>query len=139
FFGHNAPHWAILPFADGTVGSAFPQDWDALTDHTGASLGPSRIWQDSQGNDLNPPKNRQPDPQFDVLIERPLPEVVVGSWLVLETESSTLVPLRVGRNSALSRADFAMSSPCARLNLKSAIGDSDPIKDSAYTTRGTTA
>src|SRR5690606_20708365 len=54
-------------------------------------------------------------------------------------ESSTLVPLRVGRNTALSRADFAMSSQCARLNLKSAIGDSDPIKDSAYTTRGTTA
>ncbi len=75
---------------------AFPQDWDDLKDDRGASLGPSRIWQDSQGNDLNPPKNGGPDPQFDVLIDRLLPEVVVGSWLVLETEGSTLVPLRVG-------------------------------------------
>jgi len=139
FFGHNAPKYATLPFTDRERRLPFPKDWDQLTDPTGASLGPSRIWQDSQGNDLNPPQDNAPDPQFDVLLERPLPEVVAGSWLVLETESSALVPLRVGRNSVLSRADFAMSSQCARLNLKSAIGNSDPVKDSAYTTRGTTA
>lgn len=139
FFGHNAPKWAGLPSTDQALRLAFPKDWDQLTDSTGSALGPSRIWQDSQGNDLNPPLPGAPNPQFDVLMERPLPEVVAGSWLVLETENASLIPLRVGRNSVLSRADFALTAQCARLNLKDAIGDGDPVKDSAYTTRGTVA
>ena len=139
FFGHNAPKRASLPSTDPAMGVAFPHDWDDLKDPRRTSVGPSRIWQDSQGNDLNPPKDGASDPQFDALLERPVPDAVAGSWLVLETEGSTLVPLRVGRNSELSRADFAMSAKCARLNLKSPDGVTDPAKDPAYTTRGTTA
>lgn len=139
FFGHNAPRWLALPEAMRGTGHAFPKDWDDLKNIVGVSVDPSCIWQDSQGNDLNPPLNAAPNPQFDVLIERPMAEVVRDGWLVLETENSALVPLRVGRNSEVSRADFAMSAKCARLNLKNIDGETNPTKETSYTTRGTTA
>jgi len=139
FFGHNAPNWSSLPPTDSTTKPGYPDDWDNLKNDRGRASGPSRIWQNSQGADLNPPRNDTADPQLDVLIERPLPEVVAGSWLVLEAENSALIPLRVGRNSELSRADFGMSAKCARLNLKNADGLTDPVRDPAWTTRGTTA
>jgi predicted phage baseplate assembly protein len=131
FFGHNAPKWGSLPRSDAQKNDPYGDDWDDF--EPGHQV--TKIWQDSQHHDLNGLNATS----FDVLMERPLQEVLAESWLVLETESATLVPLRVGRNSELSRADYGMSAKCARLNLKGVDGASDPKKEAAYTTRGTTA
>ena len=116
--------------------NAYPMDWDALAiDGTTRS---TRVWENSQGTDLNSNATL-----FDVLLDRALPEAAANSWVALEGPSGDLAALRVGRNVELSRADFAISARCARLNLKVANGKSDPDKTQApfkdMTTRGTTA
>jgi len=149
FFGHNAPKWKSLPFTKVTANVAkpprtttvsyqddvYPNDWDDLDGNAKST----RIWQDSQGKDLNYPNTDW----FDVLLERPVPEAVAGTWIVLETCKPSLVALRIGSNLESSQADYGMSAKCARLNLKGVDGTSPPSKEDAdaesYTTRGTTA
>ena len=126
-FGHNAPKWAGLPKDMTGTGDAYVKDWDSPE---------TKVWQNSQGADLNSDAS-----QFDVLLERTLPEALARSWLALESPSGELAALRVGRNVELSRADYAMSAKCARLNLKTVAGDPDKTKPpfTGMTTRGTTA
>lgn len=155
FFGHNAPKWKSLPLTKVVTtvvtnppppdpvttvsyqNDVYQKDWDDLDNHPNEPRS-TRVWQRSQGDGINSDAS-----QFDVLLERTLPEAVANSWIALEGPAGELAALRVGRNVDLSVADYAMSAKCALLNLKSPDGAGDPDKTkppfAGMTTRGTTA
>jgi hypothetical protein len=137
FFGHNAPKWGSLPRTDTTRRDAYPEDWDDLDAnppaHGGHTVRPTTIWQDSQGNDLVTQTG------FDVLLERPVPEVIKDGWMVLETAGQEMLSLRVGRAAEVSRADYALSAKCTGLQLQNVDGSSITNKNEAFKNRTTTA
>ncbi len=112
-FGHNAPKWGSLP----SENNPYTEDWDKLETSGSATT----IWQDSQGDKLT----SEPG-QFDVVLERPVKEVVKDGWIVLET-GTTLLPFRVVSASEASRADYAMSAKCTGIQLKTA--DNNPLEE----------
>jgi hypothetical protein len=75
FFGHNAPQHATLPLPDNTRGSSSIPPYDPYNESWDGEKEPS-IWKNSQGH-LNMPA--------DVYLERSLPELLRGSWVIFQT------------------------------------------------------
>mgnify|MGYP001089559810 FL=1 len=121
FFG-NAAKWKLLPKSrdeDGEEGppEAYPLDWEP-----GGK--PVKIWTDSQGVSLTGEgENDQREP-VDVLLEREIPEIVPGDWVLFENPNASQVrALRVAAVGTQSRADFALSGKATGLLLATENGD----------------
>ncbi|MBI1868073.1 MAG: putative baseplate assembly protein [Methylocystis sp.] len=101
-FGHNAPKYLSLPDTQRTATGAYPPPgWDST---------PRKLADESA--------NR------DIYLDRTYPEVIAGSWAVLESDTQHKI-YRVEETSETSRADFALSGKTTRLRLDSADGFSD--------------
>jgi predicted phage baseplate assembly protein len=133
-FGHNAPRRESLPPAGGEPvlmrGDAYPYDWDT----NGWS-----IWKD-------PNKDSAADGYYmeaDVYLERSLPGVVDGGWVVLERPTKRYAPYRVETTSEASLAGFALSARATGLRLSkvdgSTLRNSTTDKPEDYKVRLTTA
>lgn len=148
-FGHNAARWKSLPefwrFVEGENGGglvfekvvpdkvvgpqvtpAFPRDWDKS---------PPRADQDSRARGYHETYGGD-GPML--LLERELPEVLAGSWLVLEGggEDAPTAVYRVGEAAHLARADFGLSGKSTRLTLEAVDGDAASV-DADFTFRDT--
>ncbi|WP_326538113.1 putative baseplate assembly protein [Pseudorhodoferax sp.] len=141
FFGHNAPKWAALP-SDNLKGNAYPEGWDE-GDGAGDPPPPNgladarSIWEDSQGVDH---LNNTRYPPCHALLERPVPRLAPGSWMVFDSPSvaATTYALYDARESA--RADFGLSGRAMALRLAGSNGaplSSTPGQDFKF--RDTTA
>ena len=141
FFGHNAPKWDSLP-AENLRGNAYPNGWDigdgASTDPADPGLTTTRsIWEDSQGRDhLDSTRH----PPCHALLERPVPRLAPGSWMVFDSPSvvATTYALFDARETA--RADYGLSARAMALRLAGNAGQplgSNPTQDFKF--RDTTA
>jgi hypothetical protein len=139
FFGHNAPKWASLP-ASNLKGNPYPEGWDVgdakINGTTVGTLSEARsIWEDSQGTAHiggTPPRH--------ALLERPVPKLAPGSWMVFDSPSvaATTYALYDARETA--RADFGLSGRAMALRLAGGSGaplTSTPTQDFKF--RDTTA
>ena len=141
FFGHNAPKWDALP-AENLRGNAYPAGWDegdgAVDDPFDPGLADARsIWEDSQGRDHLTSSRHPP---CHALLERPVPRLAAGSWMVFDAPSvaATTYALFDARETA--RADYGMSARAMALRLASGSGQplaSIPAQDFKF--RDTTA
>jgi predicted phage baseplate assembly protein len=122
FFGHNAPRHATL---SKELKGSF-SDWDAT---------PTTIWQDSGGVDLF----KSPDFEFDVLLERPVPETRRDGWAVFEAHTGELTVFQITNSAEVSRADYAMSARCTALQLQPLPATTPLQRDVTFKTRTTTA
>ncbi|MBS0465697.1 MAG: hypothetical protein JSR14_00565 [Proteobacteria bacterium] len=138
FFGYNAPKWGSLPSTN-LRGNPYPQGWDQGDAGTGGNtLAATRsIWVDSQGTgNLNSTQY----PPCNALLERPLPGLPSGSWMVFDSPSvaATTYALFDARETA--RADFGLSARAMALRLADGSGQpltSAPSEDFKF--RDTTA
>lgn len=141
FFGHNAPKWASLPSSN-LKGNAYPEGWDEGDGATSApastGLADARsIWENSQGVDhLSSTRY----PPCHALLERPVPKLAPGSWMVFDSPSvaATTYALYDARETA--RADFGLSGRATALRLAGSNGAplaSTPSEDFKF--RDTTA
>jgi predicted phage baseplate assembly protein len=141
FFGHNAPKWDSLP-VENLRGNAYPNGWDAgdggSDDPLDPGLASSRsIWEDSQGRDHLASTRHPP---CHALLERPVPRLAPGSWMVFDSPSvaATTYALFDARETA--RADYGMSGRALALRLATGAGQplgSIPAQDFKF--RDTTA
>ncbi|HSW19048.1 MAG TPA: putative baseplate assembly protein [Ramlibacter sp.] len=138
FFGHNAPKWGSLP-ATNTKEPVYTSGWDDGDPLSGGgSLSASRrIWTDSQGT---PNLSSTVLPPCHALLERPVPKLAPGSWMVFDapSESATAYPLFDARE--VSRADYGLSGRATALRLADGSGQprsATPSEDFLF--RDTTA
>lgn len=111
-FGHNAPRWAALPqVVDGrntlVTGkhlsatdrskAQHPTDWDHFT------LSQSQAEAKAGSNSVD--------------LDNTYPEMVKGSWLVLESPTVSPSAYRIEGNQELTRSDFTLSVKVTRLTL----------------------
>lgn len=121
FFGHNAPKWSSLP-ASNLKGNPYPSGWDAGdTISAGAVFStlsdPRTIWEDSQGVDHidgSPPRH--------ALLERPVPKLAPGSWMVFDSPSVAATTYALYDAREVARADFGLSGRAMALRLASGSG-----------------
>lgn len=124
FFGHNAPKWASLP-RDNLKGDAYPEGWDQ-GDGAGGSepskvlLGARTIWVDSQGKPL---------PSCHALLERPVPQLAPGSWMVFDSPSVATATYTLYDARETARADFGLSGRAMALRLADGSGAPLELKD----------
>ncbi len=123
FFGHNAPKWGSLP-AENLRGNAYPQGWDAgdgaVDDPFDAGLADARsIWEDSQGRDHLTSSRHPP---CHALLERPVPRLAAGSWLVFDSPSVAATPYALFDARETARADYGMSGRAMALRLAGGSG-----------------
>jgi predicted phage baseplate assembly protein len=127
FYGHNAPMWTSLPSTENQRGTPYPNDWDANGGRT--------IWEDSQGTTYS-----ESDPAVaDVYLERSLPEVLSGSWVVVEGATVAPTVYRVGATTETSLTDYALSARATGLRLTQPDGTSAPAKPQDLKVRSSTA
>jgi hypothetical protein len=114
FFGSNAPKWKVLPKGTAnTNGNAYPAGWDKDDQLPSGTLGePRTIWQDSQGNPIDPV----------TYLERPVPDVKRTSWVVFDATDVPATAYTVLDAREVSRADFGLSGRAMRLRLAGADG-----------------
>lgn len=120
FFGHNAPRQELLPSNTAVRGRIFEKAWDGSE--------PSTIWQDSGGNVLS---------DADVFLERPVPGVVEGSWVVFSVRGGAgfiRQAYRVTQAFETSRSDYGISARVQALRL-----EPEETKHADFLTRTTTA
>lgn len=98
-FGHNAPKYLSLPLDQRATNGPYPTSWEGRT-----------LADESDG--------RQVD------LDRTYPNVVPGSFVVLETETARRV-YRVEDNAELSRSDFTLSAKVTRIRLDADDGFSE--------------
>jgi predicted phage baseplate assembly protein len=127
FFGNSAARWETLAKPDESRGGKeddpYPASWD----------GPERsIWTDSQGAGFA---------NADAFLEREVEEIAPGQWVLLETPTAEVLPLRVAAAAGASRADYASSGKTTGLTFRSAAGDDLKTADKpeTYTFRGARA
>ncbi len=141
FFGHNAPKWATLPRTN-LRGDAYPAGWD---EGDGPSeippvngLADSRsIWVDSQGVDH---LSNTRYPPCHALLERPVPRLAPGSWMVFDSPSVAASTYALYDARETARADFGLSGRAMALRLAGSSGaplTSTPGQDFKF--RDTTA
>lgn len=138
FFGHNAPKWGSLP-ATNTKQTVYASGWDDGDPLSGGgSLGASRrIWTDSQGtgnlaSTVLPPCH--------ALLERPVPKLAPGSWMVFDAPSEKATAYALFDAREVSRADYGLSGRATALRLADGSGQprsSAPSEDFLF--RDTTA
>jgi hypothetical protein len=122
FFGHNAPKWASLPNSN-LKGNAYPAGWDEADANgapAGGNLADARsIWENSQGVDHLASTHYPP---CHALLERPVPQLAPGSWMVFDSPSvaATTYALYDARETA--RADFGLSGRATALRLAGSNG-----------------
>lgn len=126
FFGNNAPKWGSLP-AGNLHSDPYAVGWDqgdgATTTPANPGLTATRsIWVNSQGTDNL--KSTQ-YPPCNALLERPVPGLPSGSWMVFDSPSvaATTYALFDARETA--RADFGLSGRAMALRL--ADGSGQPL------------
>jgi hypothetical protein len=124
FYGHNAPLHASLPSSENQRGNPYPNDWDVDGGRT--------IWENSQGVDYDPAV-------ADVYLERSLPEVLSGSWVVVEGPGAPPAVYRVAAATETSLTDYALSARVTGLRLTQADGASAPAKSPELKVRSSTA
>jgi hypothetical protein len=117
FFGHNAPKWAVLPAkTDNVHGDAYTKGWDKDDPDAGASGGkldlPRTIWQDSQGNAIDP----------HAYLERAVPNVNRAGWVVFDAPDQTAKAYSVFDARETSRADYGLSGRAMALTLAGSDG-----------------
>ncbi|MFT3718306.1 putative baseplate assembly protein [Pseudorhodoferax sp.] len=118
FFGHNAPKWAALPRSN-LRGDPYPQGWDqgdgATTDPVNPGLAAARsIWEDSQGGDHI---GSTQHPPCHALLERPVPRLAPGSWMVFDAPSVAATPYALFDARETARADYGLSGRAMALRL----------------------
>lgn len=123
FFGHNAPAFGSLTT---TAQSPFV-NWD-----TGMP-----VWQ----NTFKAAQGYYSD--ADCFLERPVPGLVAGGWVVLERPSRVLTPFRLLQAGDASLVGFGLSARTTGLTLAAAdsgteLGDDDADKPTAFDVRRTT-
>jgi Baseplate J-like protein len=110
-FGHNAPLKAMLP--SDTYG-AFDGDWDQTG---GYPIGKTAVSDTDKGC---------------IHLDQTYPEIVAGSWAVLENHAGLAVELRLREVREESVADFGMSGKASRLVLERVDGSDiihgDPLE-----------
>jgi predicted phage baseplate assembly protein len=128
-FGHNAPRWDSLPTEQRTGSDApYPKSWDDFDDPTEPPAPP--ITKDS---------DREYYPNADFFLERTVPEVVPGGWVVLEGSGSAPTPYRVEATVETSLADFALSARATGVTVTDPDGSAkDQDELDAFMLRSTT-
>lgn len=120
FFGNAAPKWKSLGKSRYAQGEAYPKDWDL----GGEGGKPVQIWTDSQGVSLTGEVKDEEREPVDVFLEREIPEIVPGDWVLFENPNASQVkPLRVAAVGTQSRADFALGGKATGLLLATENGD----------------
>lgn len=116
FFGHNAPKWGSLPKQNLRDDAIYTDGWDDNDPGPGSgTLTASRsIWTDSQGTDnlsstVLPPCN--------ALLERPVPKLAPGSWMVFDAPSEKATAYALFDSREVSRADYGLSGRATALRL----------------------
>jgi predicted phage baseplate assembly protein len=109
-FGHNAPRWDSLPTEQRT--SPYDENWDDPAD-------PTAITEDSQGTPYAAAGNL-------FFLERTVPEVVPGGWVVLEGPGKAATPYRVEATLERSLADFALSARASGVTVTKPDGSGAP-------------
>ena len=130
FFGNNAPAYDSLlgpQKPDGTTTHLYPINWDNP---------PFTIWQDPRGS--SPPAFWS---DADVYLERSLPGILPGSWVVFELSGATYAFFRVKLNADVSLGAFGISGKASALTLNSVANNPIAAADKAgkYLLRKTTA
>ena len=135
FFGHNAPRWGSLP-ASNLNSNPYPAGWDPGDGSGSSALTAARsIWENSQGVDHiggTPPRH--------ALLERPVPKLAPGSWMVFDSPSVAATTYALYDAREVARADFGLSGRAMALRLASGSGAplaSTPTEDFKF--RDTTA
>ncbi|WP_420227253.1 hypothetical protein [Pigmentiphaga litoralis] len=131
FFGNNAPKWGMLPKPDSLRSDPYPLPWDrGDTGSDGQPLVADRtIWQTSQAKSQGP----------RVYLERPVPDLVPGSWVVI---ASPYLPAEVyvaADARAVSRADFGMSGRAMEVTLADGAQPPGALSKPDFSFRGSTA
>jgi hypothetical protein len=126
-FGHNAPRWDSLPAEQRTgTGAPYPISWDAATSPTPAT---PPITQDAR---------RVTYTGAHFFLERTVPEVVPGGWVVLEGPAKGPTPYRVEATLERSLADFALSARSTGVTITNPDGSSPPTDLASFALRSTT-
>ena len=124
FFGNNAPaHMSLL---DASSDPLYAVDWDD----------PSfTVWDDPRGSAVADWADA------DVYLERSIPGILAGSWVIFERSGTTHAFFRVNANAEASLAAFGMSGKASALTLNSINGQAieSADKSSSYLLRKTTA
>jgi predicted phage baseplate assembly protein len=69
----------------------------------------------------DPPRKLEDDGASEIHLDRTYPDIIAGSWLVLESPTDRKV-YRVDDNAEISRADFGLSAKVSRVRLSSDAG-----------------
>ncbi|MBS0506218.1 MAG: hypothetical protein JSR53_02425, partial [Proteobacteria bacterium] len=117
FFGNNAPKWGSLPTSN-LHNDPYAKGWDQ-GDGTPA-LGATRsIWVNSQGQDYLASTQYPP---CNALLERPVPGLAAGGWLVFDSPSVAATPYPLFDARETARADFGLSGRAMALRLANSSG-----------------
>ena len=130
FFGHNASSFApfTAPPAPAPPAPADLPSWGRVFDEAWRlalerlnQIPNLTIWEDSRGAERN-------IPGFDVFLERPVPEVVPGGWVVFvdpaEDELQQGKPFQVVNAAEMSIADFSIAVRSTGLGILDSRGES---------------
>lgn len=127
FFGNNAPRYSSLPAKDAA---------DAKNKYGPAWNANSTIWWSQSADDYY-------DEAADVYLDRSLPGVLPGAWLVIENAGGGHKPFVISGVIERSMAAFAMSAKITGLKLRkpggSLLANTAADKPTNYTIRNATA
>lgn len=119
-FGNNAPRWASLAKAQRDaaedVNAPYTSSWDGTNEPSIATT--------SQGSVYRPAGSTNPH----FFLERTVPEVLPGSWLLLEGGGDPL-PVRVAQVTEASLADYALSGRATGVVVQHADDDAVTTTD----------
>ncbi|MDM0109295.1 putative baseplate assembly protein [Variovorax sp. J22R24] len=122
FFGHNAPKWGSLPkenLRDSTIYKDGWDDQDPVTNPTGTLDASRSIWTDSQGK---PNMESLVMPPCHALLERPVPKLAPGSWMVFDAPNEKATAYALFDAREVSRADYGLSARATALRLADSNG-----------------
>jgi hypothetical protein len=112
-FGHNAPRYESLPSDQRGSAGPYPTSWDDASD-------PPPITKDARRVDYA---------GADFFLERTVPEVIAGGWVVLEGLGESPTPYRVETTLERSLADFALSARATGVTVTNPDGSATPAAD----------
>ncbi|NYE25479.1 hypothetical protein [Pigmentiphaga litoralis] len=131
FFGNNAPKWGMLPKPDSLRSDPYPLPWDRSdTGSDGQPLAADRtIWQTSQARSQG----------ARVYLERPVPDLVPASWVVVDSPYLPAESYAVADARAVSRADFGMSGRAMEVTLADGAQPPGALSKPDFSFRSSTA
>lgn len=131
FFGNNAPKWGMLPKPDSLRSDPYPLPWDRSdAGSDGQPLAADRsIWQTSQARSQGP----------RVYLERPVPDLVPASWVVVDSPYLPAESYAVADARAVSRADFGMSGRAMEVTLADGAQPAGALSKPEFSFRSSTA